>query len=604
MNHATPTSLGCLKLEGTVFLAACLAASLAACDLTHNLLAPGATSSGMPQATIVIGGNTTILPTLGGTIVVGEAINESGQVTGMSRLADGSEAEAHAFLYSGGAIQDLGTLGGNSSWGYGINDAGQVAGHSSIAGSYPFHAFLYSGGVMQDLGTLGGSTSNANDINNAGQVVGQSFITGDTYEHAFLYTGGVMHDLGTLGGVKSFANGINDAGQVAGSSLVAGNAAEHIFLYSGGVMQDLGTLGGSTAKAEDINSAGQIVGYSEVVLGDNASHAFLWTPGGVMQDLGTLGGTHSLATGINDYGQVIGYSLIAGNTDWHAFLWTQEDGMQDLYAVTGLELAVDINTSLQVIGGNRLVQLITDNVAPTITAITGPGPISVNTSATLSIAFSDPDALDTHSSTIDWADGVTTTHAGVTSPFNASHTYAVAGVYRVMVTLADNEGGETSESHEYVVVYDPSAGFVTGGGWINYDADACAAICAGAGRGDFGFVSKYQKEKMVPSGDTRFQFHAGSLLFESTLQEWLVVSGARAQFKGTGTINGAGDYGFLLTAVDGDVAGGGEVDRFRIKIWDRTTETVVFDNQSGAADDANLTTALGGGSILLHAPKK
>jgi hypothetical protein len=38
-----------------------------------------------------------------------------------------------------------------------------------------------------------------------------------------------------------------------------------------------------------------------------------------------------------------------------------------------------------------------------------------------------------------------------------------------------------------------------------------------------------------------------------------VVAGARAQFKGSGRINNAGDYGFLLTAIDGQRPGGGSI---------------------------------------------
>ena len=56
------------------------------------------------------------------------------------------------------------------------------------------------------------------------------------------------------------------------------------------------------------------------------------------------------------------------------------------------------------------------------------------------------------------------------------------------------------------------------------------------------------------------------------------MAGARAQFKGTGTINGSGNYGFLLSSIDGQVSGGGGVDKFRIKIWD-TNSVVVYDNR-------------------------
>jgi hypothetical protein len=85
---------------------------------------------------------------------------------------------------------------------------------------------------------------------------------------------------------------------------------------------------------------------------------------------------------------------------------------------------------------------------------------------------------------------------------------------------------------------------------------------------------------------------------KSASYEWLVVAGARAQFKGEGTINGAGRYAFMLTAIDGSVSDG--ADAFRIKIWDVASGTLVYDNKSGAADDSGDATQLGGGSIVIH----
>ena len=99
----------------------------------------------------------------------------------------------------------------------------------------------------------------------------------------------------------------------------------------------------------------------------------------------------------------------------------------------------------------------------------------------------------------------------------------------------------------------------------------------------------------------------GNLDFHSTVYDWLVVSGARAQYKGTGTINNAGNYGFILTAIDGAVNGGGGTDKFRIKIWDNGNGgVIVYDNQvpSGSCTDATDTatpcTAIAGGNIVIH----
>jgi hypothetical protein len=108
------------------------------------------------------------------------------------------------------------------------------------------------------------------------------------------------------------------------------------------------------------------------------------------------------------------------------------------------------------------------------------------------------------------------------------------------------------------------------------------------GKATFGFVSKYKKGASVPDGNTEFQFKAGDLNFHSTSYDWLVVNqgGTSAQFKGYGTLNGAGNYGFMIWAGDGSP------DTFRIKIWDAVTEVVVYDN--------GMDQPIGGGSIVVH----
>ena len=103
---------------------------------------------------------------------------------------------------------------------------------------------------------------------------------------------------------------------------------------------------------------------------------------------------------------------------------------------------------------------------------------------------------------------------------------------------------------EYVVVYDPSSGFVTGGGWINSSAGAYPADPALVGKANFGFVSKYKKGATVPTGETEFQFHAASFNFKSASYEWLVVSGSRAQYRGRARLM-ARSYRFVLTCTDG-----------------------------------------------------
>ena len=74
----------------------------------------------------------------------------------------------------------------------------------------------------------------------------------------------------------------------------------------------------------------------------------------------------------------------------------------------------------------------------------------------------------------------------------------------------------------------------------------------------------------------------------------------RRRTRGSGTLNGDGDYAFVLTAVDGRAFGTGSLDLLRIRIWDKGTGTVMYDNEMGAGVTADPTTALGGGSIVVH----
>jgi PKD repeat protein len=248
-----------------------------------------------------------------------------------------------------------------------------------------------------------------------------------------------------------------------------------------------------------------------------------------------------------------------------------------------------------------------NNVAPVITSTTGPSdPLALSSSASVTASFTDAGSLDIHTCTISWDDGTsspgTVTESGGSGSCTASRTYTASGVYTVGITVSDDDAASAVSKFEYVVVYDPGAGFVTGGGWINSPAGAYAADLTMTGRANFGFVSKYQKGANIPTGQTEFQFKAGNLNFHSTIYDWLVVAGAKAQYKGSGTINGAGDYGFLLTATDGQVSGGEGVDKFRIKIMDKAAETVVYDNVNGVSDDIDAANpqAIGGGSIVIH----
>ncbi len=215
--------------------------------------------------------------------------------------------------------------------------------------------------------------------------------------------------------------------------------------------------------------------------------------------------------------------------------------------------------------------------------------------------FTDPDSGQSFTALIDWGDGTTslgtvTMTSNGTYSVTSSHIYTEAGVYAITLAVSDGQlaGGAISE---YVVVYNPAEGFVTGGGWFDSPQGAYTSDPTVSGRANFGFVSKYLKGATVPIGSTEFNFQTARLNFHSNSYEWLVVAGAKAMYKGSGTINQQGNYTFMLTATDGQAPGGGGTDRIRIRIWD--TNGIVYDNFLGATFDADPTTAING-SIVIH----
>ena len=169
-----------------------------------------------------------------------------------------------------------------------------------------------------------------------------------------------------------------------------------------------------------------------------------------------------------------------------------------------------------------------------------------------------------------------------------------AGLYEICVGGSDAAMNGATPACVDVAVYDPSAGFVTGGGWIASARGAFLPDPLATGKASFGFVAKYQKGARIPDGNTAFSFQAAALKFHSTSYDWLVINqnDSNAQFKGVGTIEGMpGEYRFMLWAGDHDSA-----DTFRIRIWSVADESdVVYDN--------GPHQAIGGGNIIVHGGK-
>jgi hypothetical protein len=281
------------------------------------------------------------------------------------------------------------------------------------------------------------------------------------------------------------------------------------------------------------------------------------------------------------------------------------DGVTATYArTTGETTGVyTINATLSPAGvlGNYEISYNTANFTingvTAIDASASSTPVPLGSSAVLSATISPAVSGVTVTFTLDPG----TSYTAVTNSLGVATTTPISGLAVNLYKIVATAGSACAVSAPaYLPVYDPNGSFITGGGWIMSPPGAYYADPSLTGKANFGFNAQYKKGSNVPNGNTEFQFQAGNLNFKSTNYSTgsLVVAGAKAIFKGTGTINGMGTYDFMVSAIDGEINGGGGIDKFRIKIWN--TAGIVYDNNLGMDENAVPTTTLGGGSIVIH----
>jgi len=302
---------------------------------------------GGPQQLAVVwkDGQITNLGTLGGGLSFGNAMNNQGDIVGITAntIPDpfsfiGVGTQIRAFLWRDGVMFDLGTLGGPDGWAASVNELGQVAGWAlvdsnvnSITGQPTQHPFLWESGRMLDLGTLGGTVAvvgslgggSGAGLNNRGQVIGTSNLAGDLTHHPFLWDKTVLTDLGTLGGDNGEAYWINNSGEVVGKADLPGSQAHHAFLWKKGKMIDLGAAPGQPCStAIEINSRGQVI-IDTGICGVGGGPGLLWEKGN-LYDLNSLIPPNSgFVVGdvnfINDHGEIAATGLLP-NGSQHAIL--------------------------------------------------------------------------------------------------------------------------------------------------------------------------------------------------------------------------------------------------------------------------------------------
>ena len=239
------------------------------------------------------------------------------------------------------------------------------------------------------------------------------------------------------------------------------------------------------------------------------------------------------------------------------------------------------------------------NVKPSLAALsiaTAPFRLANNSVAVpVSGTFTDPGTLDTHTATLDCGSGAGAPFSAPNGTASGTCTYSTPGLYKIKLTVTDDDGGsDTKTATARVVVYDP-ASWITGGGWVSSPPGLYTVSSYITGKMSFNILARYQGEDTVPTGSFDLKMNAGRIDFHSTSFDWLVVAGGVAQLQGRGTMSGTGDYGFLVIANDG-----ASIDAIRIRVWNRATGEIVYDNEPSEPVDSSVLMTLGGGSIQAH----
>jgi len=247
-------------------------------------------------------------------------------------------------------------------------------------------------------------------------------------------------------------------------------------------------------------------------------------------------------------------------------------------------------------------------VAHNITAPQSGNPFKIGSTVNLAGTFWDK-AGNKHSAK--WLlDGSAAANGTVTEPagnqngkVTGSYKFNTAGVYKLQMNVTDQTGATSfantnGDLESIVVIYDPNGGYTYGGGYFNSPAGALVSNSSATGKASYGFAVNY-KNTSKPQGETQFEFKVGSFEFNALNFDYLVINGAMAQFKGTGKITGGqSGIGFTMTVKDGALDGSG-ADKIRMKIYNKITGAVIYDNQPGASDAALPATTVGSNSVIV-----
>ena len=206
-----------------------------------------------------------------------------------------------------------------------------------------------------------------------------------------------------------------------------------------------------------------------------------------------------------------------------------------------------------------------------------------------------------------WGDNTTTTHTPASGDTSlvATHNYTDTGVFAVTATVTDIFGDEHVIVYEYVVVFDPTAGYVTGNGKFDSLAGNWTPDPTIEGEVKIGFHAKFKKG--VLEGEVKIDIKDADEKFRSDELEVFVVAGNYAFVSGFGRFKGDDTdtiYDFVVTLIDGEYDDGDGPDLVRAIIRLQSDPSVVlYDSQAGESDGANPTTVVTHGDLKIKVKK-
>lgn len=403
----------------------------------------------------------------GDTVIVGaiRANNSGGQDAGAAYIftrSGGVWTQQQRIQASDGALNDL--------FGYSVSVSGSTAVISSVAddnggdGAGSAYIFTHSGSVWTEQQRLQASDAAAGD--NFGHSVSLSsdtvIISAWQDDHSgwnaagsayiFIRSSGVWMQQQKLTASDAAPNDFFGVSvSLSGDTTIIGThtnsggtdtGAAYVFTRSSGVWTQQQRI-----QASDI-AEGDSFGHCVSVSGDTAVvSALLDDDGGV------------------DAGSAYVFTRSGG-------VWTQQQKFQASDAAAGDSFGISVSLSGDTVivgayqddnsggvdaGAAYVFVLNTTSAAPVVNA--GPDQSTTEDSTfNLSASFTDADASDIHTATVNWGDGSPTEAATVTEPsgpnpgtITASHTYLTPGNYTVTVTVTDSANSSGTDTLQVAV---------------------------------------------------------------------------------------------------------------------------------------------------------